>query len=558
MTTDQIVKLVIQVMGGLAIFIFGMKLMSDGLHKVAGEKMRSLLKLFSANRFVAIISGCAVTAVIQSSSASTVMVIGFVNAGLLTLVQAIGIIFGANIGTTVTAQLVAFDISQIIMPSIIVGLLLTFISRDKVASWGETIIGLGLVFLGMKYMSGELKALSTQPAFAAAFQTFKCAPVNGFIPPLSLIGAIFIGVIATLILQSSSAATGIIIALGASGLLDIYTAIALVMGSNIGTTVTAQLAALTANRVARQAALAHTLFNTLGVIIICLSFLIVINGQPLFFQIIDWISGDGTLPRKIANAHTVFNIATTIILIPVIPLLAKICEKVIPVDSKVKFTKLEKHLLETPAIALLQASSELRRMTKKAWKMIDIVLQIPLNNEDPDKSVLKKLDEREKQVDDMQGEITEYLSLLMHNQQLTTRQAEQIPDLLHCTNDAERIGDHTSIIRKLLKEFKDEEGKLSGEAIDEFKTLYEVLAEQAQCTISLLDSYSLEKQNTADKLRDRMVDLTAKYEKNHLKRVRNSKCMGASGVFFLEMLSEFRKISRHFGNVTDRAQNLCK
>ena len=213
---------------------------------------------------------------------------------------------------------------------------------------------------------------------------------------------------------------------------------------------------------------------------------------------------------------------------------------------------------ETPAIALLQASSELRRMTKKAWKMIDIVLQIPLNNEDPDKSVLKKLDEREKQVDDMQGEITEYLSLLMHNQQLTTRQAEQIPDLLHCTNDAERIGDHTSIIRKLLKEFKDEEGKLSGEAIDEFKTLYEVLAEQAQCTISLLDSYSLEKQNTADKLRDRMVDLTAKYEKNHLKRVRNSKCMGASGVFFLEMLSEFRKISRHFGNVTDRAQNLCK
>ena len=559
MTTDQIVKLVIQVMGGLAIFIFGMKLMSDGLHKVAGEKMRSLLKLFSANRFVAIISGCAVTAVIQSSSASTVMVIGFVNAGLLTLVQAIGIIFGANIGTTVTAQLVAFDISQIIMPSIIVGLLLTFISRDKVASWGETIIGLGLLFLGMKYMSGELKALSTQPAFAAAFQTFKCAPVNGFIPPLSLIGAIFIGVIATLILQSSSAATGIIIALGASGLLDIYTAIALVMGSNIGTTVTAQLAALTANRVARQAALAHTLFNTLGVIIISLSFLIVINNNPLFFQVIDWLSGaDATLPRKIANAHTVFNLATTIILIPIIPFLAYLCEKIIPVDAKVKFTKLEKHLLETPAIALVQASSELRRMTKKAWKMIDIVLQIPLNNEEPEKSVLKKLDEREKQVDDMQGDITEYLSLLMHNQQLTTHQAEQIPALLHCTNDAERIGDHTAIIRKLLKEFKDDEGKLSGEAIDEFKTLYEVLAEQAKCTIDLLDSYSVEKQEMADKLRDRMVDLTAKYEKNHLKRVKSSKCMGASGVFFLEMLTEFKKISRHFGNVTDRASIFAK
>ena len=260
--------LLLNVLGGLAIFIFGMKMMSDGLHRVAGERMKNILRLFSSNRIVAIITGAVVTAVIQSSSASTVMVVGFTNAGLLSLIQAIGIIFGANIGTTVTAQLVAFDISWIIMPSIILGLLLSFIPKLSLSNWSETVIGLGFLFLGMNLMSSELKQLSSHPAFMEAFQLFKCAPVNGWVPPVALFGAIGIGLVATLIIQSSSACSGIIIALGASGLIDLYTAVALVLGSNIGTTVTAQLAAITANRVAKQAALAHTLFNVLGVLII--------------------------------------------------------------------------------------------------------------------------------------------------------------------------------------------------------------------------------------------------------------------------------------------------
>ena len=293
------VSTVFNIFGGLAIFIIGMKMMSDGLHKAAGEKMRNILRLFSANRFVAILSGTAVTAVVQSSSASTVMVIGFVNAGLLTLVQAIGIIFGANIGTTVTAQLVAFDISWIIMPSIFFGMLVGFFPRGNWKNWGETLVGLGFLFLGMGIMSSDLKSLSTSPAFMQAFQWFDCAPVNGWIPLHALLGAILVGAVATFVIQSSSACSGIIVALGASGVLNLYTAVALVLGSNIGTTVTAQLAAISANRVAKQAALAHTLFNVIGVAVISVTFFIVPSGfeAPLFFEFVEYLSKDGSLPR---------------------------------------------------------------------------------------------------------------------------------------------------------------------------------------------------------------------------------------------------------------------
>lgn len=267
--------LFVNALGGLALFLFGMKLMSRGLQKAAGEKMRTVLRFFSSNRLAGILSGTVVTSVIQSSSVTTVMVIGFINAGLLTLQQSVGIIFGANIGTTITAQLVAFKIGVIIMPSIIFGLGMTFFRNEKVVQLGETLLGLGLLFFGMEIMSGELKQLADHPAFVSAFQRFDCTPgPNGIIPPGALFGAIGIGLVATMIVQSSSACIGIVIALSAGGIMDLYTAVGVLLGTNIGTTVTAQLAALTTNRVARQAALLHTLFNVIGVLIAVVSFLI--------------------------------------------------------------------------------------------------------------------------------------------------------------------------------------------------------------------------------------------------------------------------------------------
>lgn len=550
--------LLLNVFGGLAIFIFGMKMMSNGLHLAAGDKMRSILKLFSANRFVAILSGTAVTAVVQSSSASTVMVIGFVNAGLLTLVQAIGIIFGSNIGTTVTAQIVAFEISWIIMPAIILGLLMSFVTRTSISAWGETIMGLGFLFLGMEYMSGQLTQLSSNPAFLHIFSTFDCAPLNGSIPVLPLLGAIGVGIVSTMIVQSSSACTGIVLALGASGIVNLYTAVAIVLGSNIGTTVTAQLAAIPANRIAKQAALAHTLFNLIGVSLITATFWITWEGTPIFFRLVEKMSFGGDLPRQIANAHTIFNVVTTIILTPFIGILALVCERIIPLKAeRIRYVRLEPKLLDTPAIAIAQATDALRRMLKKAWKMTDCALKIYIDNDSKNRELVELLDEREKRIDRYQKDITDYLSELMLRP-LSAQEADIIPVLLHCTNDAERIGDHTAYIRDIMKTLSEAEGKLSEGAKREFFSLYDMLVKQALCTIWLLESPSTKWAQDAETLKTQIRDFTDKCESEHMKRLSSGECMPSVGVVYISLISEMRKVSRHLANISDRATGFFK
>ncbi|MBE6412968.1 MAG: Na/Pi cotransporter family protein [Verrucomicrobiaceae bacterium] len=546
-------ELLLQVFGGLAIFIFGMKLMSDGLHHVAGERMRTILRLFSANRFVGVVSGATVTAVIQSSSASTVMVIGFVNAGLLSLVQAISIIFGANIGTTITAQLVAFDISWIIMPSIILGLVLSFIPKRTISNWSATIIGLGFLFLGMEMMSNELKTLAEDPAFKQAFQTFKCAPVNGVIPPIELFGAIAIGMIATFVIQSSSACSGIVVALGASGLVDIYTAVALVLGSNIGTTITAQLAAIPANRIAKQTALAHTLFNLMGVLIIVCTFWFTIDGEPIFFKAVEWFSKGGDLPRQIANAHTLFNVCTTIVLIAFVPTFAKICEKVIPIgNERVRYQRLEPSLLSTPPIALAQAASALRKMLKKSWKMADCTLNIYNKNDEKNQEFLKSLDTSENDVDTRQKDITQYLAKLMQCD-LTSEEADQIPMLLHCTNDAERIGDLAEGIRDIMNRIKKNKYTFSPNAETEYNDLHQKLESLAQCAIVLLETKSQEASKNALKIRASIVETLNNVEAEHVSRVNSGTCRPEIGILYLELLESIRKVAKNLFNIIDRA-----
>lgn len=546
--------LLLNVLGGLAIFIFGMKLMSDGLHHVAGERMRTILRLFSANRFVGILSGAVVTAVIQSSSASTVMVIGFVNAGLLTLVQAIGIIFGANIGTTITAQLVAFDIGWIIMPSIIIGLLLSFIPIRSLSNWSETIIGLGFLFLGMTLMSDELKTLAKDPAFMKAFQTFKCSPVNGFIPPMELLGAIGIGILATVIIQSSSACSGIVIALGASGLVDLYTGVALILGSNIGTTITAQLAALTANRVAKQAALAHTLFNLIGVLVVISTFWFTIGGEPIFFKAVNFVSEGGDLPRKIANAHTIFNVCATLVLVPFVPLLAKICEKLLPVkNERVKYQRLEPHFLSAPSIALAQTAGALRKMLKKSWKMADCTLCIYNKNDEKNQKLVKNLEEAESDVDERQKDITQYLAKLMQSD-LTSEEAEQIPLLLHCTNDAERIGDLSENIRVIMERVIKNKVKFSAEAESEFNEIHEKLTALADFSINLLEKRTPESSRIAKERKQDMIEFLNKIESDHVTRVNEGTCRPEVGISYLELLEAIRKVAKNLFNIIDRAE----
>ena len=543
----------IHVLGGLAIFIFGMKMMSDGLHHVAGERMRSILRIFSANRFMAILSGAAVTCVIQSSSATTVMVVGFINAGLLNLMQGIGLMLGAHIGTTITAQLVAFKISWLIMPAIILGLLLSFLPKLQLAKWSETILGFGFLFLGMQEMSDKLKVLAKNEAFQKAFQLFECAPAEGsyLLPVGAMLGAIAVGVIATMIIQSSSACTGIIIALGASGLVDIYTAVPLVLGSNIGTTVTAQLAAITANRVAKQAAWANTLSNVIGTILLCASFLIPLDGKPVFFALIDLIGGD--TPRQIANAHTVFNVLNTMILLPFIPMIAKLCEKLLPVkNQKIKYQRLEPHLLDTPPIALAQTTSSLRQMLKKAWKMIDCSIKIYTNNDEKNQSMVRQLEKREADIDERQKDITGYLSQLMRKD-LTSQEAEQIPMLLHCTNDVERIGDHTEIIRSIMEKLNSDALRFSAEAEAEFKQLHKTLNALADSSIDLLAKNDAESHDRAKVIQEKIFSMLDRSEAEHISRINNGECRPQVGILYLELLEEIRKVARHLENINDRA-----
>ncbi|MDD6338424.1 MAG: Na/Pi cotransporter family protein [Lentisphaeria bacterium] len=546
--------LLVNALGGLALFLFGMKLMSGGLQKAAGKKLRGVLRFFSSNRFAGILSGTVVTSVVQSSSVTTVMVIGFINAGLLSLQQSIGIIFGANIGTTITGQLIAFKIGVIIMPSIILGLALSYFKNEKIMQLGETILGLGLLFFGMEIMGGELKKLTEYPAFVSLFQMFECAPgANGLIPFGSLFGAIGIGLVATMIIQSSSACTGIVLALSVSGIMDLYTAVGILLGSNIGTTITGQLAAMTANRVARQAALAHTLFNVIGVLIAVASFLIPWGNEPAFFHFVRTVSGNGSLQRQIANAHTVFNVATTLLLIPFSSLLVKLCESIIPLkQDTVKYVRLEPHLLNTPAIALSQTAAELRKMLKRAWKMTDIALNIYAHNDEHNQERVRTLPQREAEIDARQHDIANYLTELMLKP-LVPRESRQIPVLLHCANDAEKIGDYAMELSELMKRIKSDEIQFSEQAEMELDRLHSRLKTLTKNAVELLkDNHSLNPETALAAHADMQKTLDDA-ELTHMNRLYEGKCAIKNGVLFMEILEKIRKIERHIFNIAERA-----
>ena len=560
--TLNVMALLINVFGGLAIFILGMWMLDKGLTKIAGEKLKTILRFCVKNKFVAVAAGAFVTAAIQSSSATTVMVIGFVNAGLMNLAQAIGVIFGANIGTTITAQMVSFKLDSLAMPAVIVGVTMLFIPWKRLTGWADAILGFGFLFYGMGMMSSDLKSIGTFPTFIDFFQTFDCGPVNGVIPFLPLIGTIIIGILVTVVVQSSSAVTGIVIALGAGGLINLYTAVALIFGSNIGTTITAQLAAIPGNKIAKQTALAHTLFNVIGVVIVTMTFWIPWGdtGIPIFFYAINSLTEGNAfaeipqnLPRHIANAHTLFNIVTAVILFPLINVLAAFCAKVIPVgDDKVKFTFLEPLLLETPGIALDQTVQALSKMMKKAWKMIDSAVNdcfIPL---DVNSKVTEKIRKREQNIDRYQYEIMQYLSDIMRRR-ISLRQSDRIPPLMHCTNDAERIGDRAENIIRIAERMKESDRKLSEEGVKELNQIFNILKDQARHTLSALEvprAVTVEMVNEAEKS---VVRMAANFEDAHITRVREGRCDAETGILYVELLSELVAISRHLSNVAERS-----
>lgn len=551
--------ILVSIFGGLALFIFGMTLMSDGLQQVAGSKMKAALAYITRNRITAILAGTVVTSLIQSSSATTVMTVGFVNAGLLSLYQAIGVVFGANIGTTMTGQIVSFKLDGIALPSIIIGVIGVLITSK--ATWQgtfRTILGFGLLFFGMTMMSNELKCAGAFPSFVKFFQLFDCTPgPDGVMPIGAVLGAIGIGTLTTMIVQSSSATIGLAIALVNSGLLNFWTAFPIVLGDNIGTTITAILASLSANRTAKQTAAAHSMFNVLGTVIMVALFYVPIHGTPCFLYIVDAITAGAAfngenLGRHVANAHTLFNVTNVIILTAFIPQLAWLCEHLIPAKkAPTGITRLEPHLLNTPPLALVCAMAALADMTEKAWQASFDALR---GYKDGKPVPVPNIKTVEDEVDRMQGEIMDYLVQLTRKE-LTESQAQAIPVLMHCVNDAERISDLAYLIARRAAAQPAHVAKFTDNALHELQAIIDKSVTLAKLTQESLRGGTGGAKAAAIVMQD-LKAMTRKSIQGHVDRLQKGACKPDRGMVYVEVLAALENIVRHLDNITERADQI--
>jgi phosphate:Na+ symporter len=527
----MIKEIIFGVVGGLGLFIFGIWEMSEGLHKASGERMRRILHNLTGSPFKGVLVGAGITSIIQSSSATTVMVVGFVNAGLLTLVQALGIIFGANIGTTITAQLIAFKLTDYALPIIGLGMLVMLTAKKKIYKYiGEFLLGFGILFLGLNILTNVVKPLGQYPWFSNLFITFSKNPFLG----------VLAGAVVTGILQSSSVTTGMVLGLAMANVLDLKAAIPLILGCNIGTCVTALIASIGTGVSATRAAVAHIMFNIIGVFIF-LPFL------GLFQNLVSHTSGE--LTRQIANAHTLFNTINTIIFLPFTWLYASFLTKIVKgkEEEETEYLPkyLERHLLNTPSIAIEAAIKETIRTLGLTQKMVSIAMNSFLSN---DSKPLEKIARSEEAVDSLREAITNYLVELMQRE-LSREDSKKIPSLIHAINDVERIGDHAENLRDLAEQKIDDKILFSDTATEELKKMYLDINSMISCSVNALKLNNideakvvLEQECQINNLRDRLKD-------NHVRRLEQGQCKVLSGVVFLDMISNLEKIGDHLNNV---------
>lgn len=566
----NVFMVIVAVLGGLALFILGMQMMSDGLQSIAGDNMRRLLQFFASNRIVAVLAGTMVTAVIQSSSACSVMVIGFINAGLLKLFQAIGIVLGADIGTTITAQIISFKLGVLALPAIIIGAFAMLLVKGKTSKgWATTILGFGLLFFGMGMMGGELKTIGTFPTFIRFFSSFDCLPAVGQAMPIGhVLGAFAIGGLLTVVIQSSSASIGIIMALAGSGLINFYTAMPLMLGANVGTTITAVLAAIPANRRGKQVALAHVLTKAVGTCYMLALFYVNWPGTdtPIFMYVVNEMTRGNVFAaipqntmRHVANAHTLFNVVNVLMFIPLIGVLDKLCNYIIPVESEKKeqVTFLEPLLLETPAVALEQVIQSIRYMVKESWSMVNCAMQKHFLKLEINERQEVELEIREEKIDELQAEITDYLVQLTRRE-LSSSHAGVVPLLMHCTNDAEKIADHTENIIALTYRLKKTKQELSELGKAELGELWTLLKDEAENVINSLNNRLPEGVQNALKDEKQINKLVDRFEKSHVSRLSKGKCDPVVGIIFIEMLAELEKIGDHLSNIAERTPQIQK
>lgn len=561
-------SLIIGILGGLGIFIYGMALMSDGLQQIAGDRLKTLLQLFTSNRVKAMLAGLIVTSLIQSSGACTVMVVGFVNASLLNLNQAIGIILGSSIGTTVTAQMVSFKLDALALPTIAIGVLLLLLAKkSQVKGMANTILGFGLLFYGMMFMSSQMRAIAEFPTFISFFSKFDCTPAAGSVAPplMNCIGAIVVGIVMTVIVQSSSATVGLAIALADSGLLNYYTAIPLILGDNIGSTITGLFASLNANRSSLQAAWAGTVHKILGVLIMIPFFYLPWDGQAFFMKLVDVItSGDvfaqvpENIGRHLASAHTLFNILNVFIFLPFTGFIIWLTKLMVPDKAssdkdRNSICHLEQRLLNTPSAALSQVMSALITMTDASGKLTRRAINSIVDTENA--ATEEEINRTEATIDNAQHAIIDYLVMLTRRN-LNVSQSNSIPIFMHCVNDIERIGDRAVNIYQLLPTMQDKEIAFSKTAIDEIREIDTELDKMVKMLLEGLKNNDLDLVQKVIIKDTEIRRMTARFEKSHETRLKSQDCTVEKGVVFVELLSNLERISAHITNVAERAKDI--
>ncbi len=541
-------KIFYSVLGGLGIFFYGMKLMSESLQASAGDTIKTVINSLTKNRFLAVAVGVLVTMLVQSSSVTTVMVVGFVNAGLMSLTQAIGVIFGANIGTTITGWIISIKIGKYGLLLIGAGIFpMLFGKTVRSKNLGQVLFGVGMIFFGLQIMSGAFKPLRSMPEFLDAISYFNGHHYGAYLASLG------IGCLLTIVIQSSSAMLGITIAMAGSGVIGFHTAAALVLGENIGTTITALLASVGGNVNARRAGKAHGIFNCLGVVLIMCFF-------PYYVELIEWlipgqadfVNAAGDRPNiavHIATGHTLFNVTATLAFIPFINVLARLVSRIHP-DAPVK----EKHHLMVlgnpsdmiPATALVQAETENKKLKDIIDRMFARTIEY-LEADENDARILAKIKDYERISDNIEKEITIFICKLMESP-LTAAQSTRAQSIVRVSDELESVADYLDKLATYKTRFT-KNSKLEGSARVEFLTfLEEVKSYYDGCTLGVLEERSIDE----ERMNKLSVELKLKAEQireNHLERIGNKAYNPLTALTYSDMVVALRKIRSHSHNI---------
>lgn len=525
-------------LGGLALFLYGMQMMSDGLEDAAGNRMKKILERLTANRFLGVAVGAGITAVIQSSSATTVMVVGFVNSGIMTLKQAVWIIMGANIGTTITAQLITLDVGMMAPLLAFLGVaMIVFLKMPKLHYIGKIMAGFGILFIGMDMMGTAMEPLEQSETFISMMTTFSN-------PILGILG----GTLFTALVQSSSAAVGILQALAGSGLIPFSSAVFVLFGSNIGTCITAVLAAIGTNRAAKRTTIIHLLFNVIGTIV----FTILCVSMP----VAGWVASltPGNAVAQIANMHTIFNVATTCLLIPFGGLMASFAEKILPdIKNEARTSSLslltEEYrrgsiTLGASAVHTDLLAQEIRRMITLAGENTRRAYGAVLSGST---ASLAQVNETEELIDGLNKEISHYISKIL----VENRSGENVADIEQyflITGNAERIGDHATNIAGYTKTIESKSITFSEQAYTELKRMCSITTRAIDRVLTCGED-ATRCLSEIEAMEQEMDDMTKAYRDLHLERMRQGKCSEEACILYSELLTDFERIGDHILNI---------